>query len=413
MEKHDVVIVGAGYGGLRAAGKLAVKNKDVLILEKRTEDRIGHAPGILDFEFLLAPGQNIVPKSLYQSLTYPIFYWGEYKMALGEMFNRKVAIVRSSDIKHWLLKNTEKKGVEIRGESYVKKVVPKQNKVVLRDGKEIGYNHLIAADGPNSIVSKSLGLTLFNRMLGYCCILDERLNRNFEVIMDAQENEGWYWNGIIPFGKKQTLIGSGYANKSVKFPERRRTEERFLLKYRGIDLSEAKYKMILWSWSYNGFKHRKNIFMVGNSASFQNPTIGTAIYPAIKSGEAAAKAILGEDYKPDLKEALRYIKGGGQLFNLITRLGFSGGGGSNFNLDKTNATLFRFSKIFTKIGETRPGLTITGAMNRFLVKYLERVPITELILYESMIMNPAAFNSFEVWEKFINYTLDRYSSAMD
>ena len=33
MEKHDIVIVGAGPGGLTAAKKLAKKDKDVLVLE--------------------------------------------------------------------------------------------------------------------------------------------------------------------------------------------------------------------------------------------------------------------------------------------------------------------------------------------------------------------------------------------
>jgi hypothetical protein len=41
MEKHDVVIVGAGPAGLQAAKILAENGKDVLILEKVSQDRIG------------------------------------------------------------------------------------------------------------------------------------------------------------------------------------------------------------------------------------------------------------------------------------------------------------------------------------------------------------------------------------
>ena len=41
MEKHETIIIGAGPGGLTAAKELAKKDRDVLVLERKPEDRIG------------------------------------------------------------------------------------------------------------------------------------------------------------------------------------------------------------------------------------------------------------------------------------------------------------------------------------------------------------------------------------
>lgn len=41
MEKHEVVIVGAGPAGLKAAEILAENGKDVLVIERSPEKRIG------------------------------------------------------------------------------------------------------------------------------------------------------------------------------------------------------------------------------------------------------------------------------------------------------------------------------------------------------------------------------------
>jgi len=44
MEKHEVVIVGAGPAGLKAAELLGRAGKDVLVIERGKEEKIGDKP---------------------------------------------------------------------------------------------------------------------------------------------------------------------------------------------------------------------------------------------------------------------------------------------------------------------------------------------------------------------------------
>ena len=396
MEKHDVVIVGAGFGGLKAAEKLAIRDKDVLVLDKQPEDRIGDRPHL----GIIAPNaMNFVSPSLYQKMYAPKIYMMEHLLDVAGMLDIKVAVVDPLEMGQWQVKEAKKRGAEIRGESYVKKVVKKQNKVVLKNGEEIEYNYLIASDGSTSVVAKSLGLEMFNKMFLYYYIVDERL-KDFELIMDSSENEGWYWTCIVPHGK-QTYIGSGYGNRAVKCSERGRVLKKFMFKHRGIDLEGGRFRAAPINWSYNGFKHR-NIFFVGNAASFQNPTFFLGVSSAFKSGEAAAKAILGEDYKSDLKEALRFHKSGGQLYTLMAKTGLFGGG-ANFNLDKMNTSLDRYAKVFMKFGDSRFGTFALGGINRHLGKLLKSHPTISLPLYLTLIMSPASFNSFESIKEIVDF----------
>jgi flavin-dependent dehydrogenase len=65
MEKYEVLIVGAGPGGLTAAKELAFKDKDVLVLEKRAEDEITRNKPDMAAVLWASEGENIFPKSVY------------------------------------------------------------------------------------------------------------------------------------------------------------------------------------------------------------------------------------------------------------------------------------------------------------------------------------------------------------
>ena len=73
MEKHDTIIIGAGPGGLTAAKELAKKDRDVLVLERKPEDRIG--------DKVCGGGlpENVwkdIPSSLFKGVFTPIIHMG-------------------------------------------------------------------------------------------------------------------------------------------------------------------------------------------------------------------------------------------------------------------------------------------------------------------------------------------------
>jgi geranylgeranyl reductase len=143
MEKHDIVIVGAGPGGLRAAELLAEAGREVLVLEKNRELRDKVCAGGItscfekEFYYTLFTTRELTRK---MEFSYP-FVTTYNRTKFGEHQKKQV----------------EKNQGEVRTEAKVTKVSVPEKKIEVNK-KEIGYNYLIGADGPSSIVRRTLGL---------------------------------------------------------------------------------------------------------------------------------------------------------------------------------------------------------------------------------------------------------------
>jgi flavin-dependent dehydrogenase len=175
MEKHEVAIVGAGPGGLTAAKELAFKDKDVLVLEKKAEDEITRNKPDTAFVLWASEGENIFPESVYDCVV-PVagdIHGVEYTFDIFPLVKDGMIILNRKKLCWWQLKEAKRFGVEIRDQSPVLKIKRKDNKVILRDGAEIGYDYLIGADGGWSLVKKSLGIKERHPMWGVSYIIDD------------------------------------------------------------------------------------------------------------------------------------------------------------------------------------------------------------------------------------------------
>ena len=155
MERHEIVIVGAGPGGLRAAEILAGRGMDILILERKRSvgDKIC-ADGLSQNAIKL----NYVPKEFYER------EFMEIKLRMPNVILNLRGIsplVITFDRKKfcgWQKDNTEDKGGEIRLNSRVMDVNPDDAYLTTDKGEKIGYDILIGADGSYSTVRRALGL---------------------------------------------------------------------------------------------------------------------------------------------------------------------------------------------------------------------------------------------------------------
>ena len=116
---------------------------------------------------------------------------------------------------------------------------------------------------------------------------------------------GW----IFPHGDYASIgIGTISELKSLKSTEISFIE---LMKNRGIDLTKSNIikKTAPLYFCYHGFMHEnESIFLVGDAASFLWFPTGEGIYQAMKSGELAARKIMGENINKDLKKLEMYSK---------------------------------------------------------------------------------------------------------
>ena len=305
MERHEVVVVGAGPAGLTAARVLAENGKDVFVLEKLPEGRIGEnvCTGAIS-----SKSRDILnlPENMYDIKPDEwdlIFYLPKRDIKLSNSLlsdngRYKTGYVSRMALGQWMLKNAKDAGVNVEPECAIKEVKKEENKVILQDGREFGYDALIGADGSNSVIRRSLRLKT-EGILG-CSYKVEGNYRDVEAFVD------WKRFGLaVPFifpHRKYGYFGIwSYDDYFVPFKEEiKRFDELCEEKY-GVRPSANPGGAHLISTRYEGRKFG-NIYLVGDAGGFADYVYGEGIYFALKSGELTGRELSGMDVRKEWKE---------------------------------------------------------------------------------------------------------------
>jgi len=307
MEKHEVVIVGAGPAGLKVAQTLAeCGKKDVLVLEKLPEDRIGDkvCAGALTPKTMreLRPPEDILDVKTYDFIIHlPKDDVIIRDKDIGKLY---MPMVTRHKLGQWQMKTALDAGAEIRGNSRISKINVNNKTLLVNDTIEIGYNILIGADGSNSVVRKTLNL----KNKGWICT-------NNNVPGDYNDME-WFIDssqfGIsVPYIFPHRHYGAfGINIFESNIPPNSEKVSRFNKickeKY-GIIPSEYEGGAKLINSNYQGYRFG-NIYLVGDAGGFASPLHAEGIFWAVRSGRLVAKEIIGENVKTEMKEFLRMHK---------------------------------------------------------------------------------------------------------
>lgn len=294
MEKFDVVIIGAGPAGLSAAKILGEAAKKVVVFEKNRE--IG--PKVCAGGLTLRNFQIGVPRSLIERSFDCIRVHLYDKLIEIKEDKSLVATVDRRELGQWMKKQIEGM-VDIKTETRVVEI--KDNSVVLENGREVGFDYLIGADGSLSLVRRHLGLPT-KKVLTSMHYLVPRSFESLEVFLNPDLfGFGYAW--IFPH-KDYSSIGCG---SDLGLGRKKELQKNFhaWLKKRKIDVSNAKFESFPINFDYRGFIFR-NKFLVGDAAGFASGLSGEGVYRAIVSGQEVAKKILDPDYNiANLKNMLR------------------------------------------------------------------------------------------------------------
>ncbi|MDO8727888.1 MAG: NAD(P)/FAD-dependent oxidoreductase [Candidatus Methanoperedens sp.] len=302
MEKYDTIIVGAGPAGLRTARVLAEAGRNTLVLEKnRTIGQTICAGG------LTIRDKDFVPKNIIDSeFTYMLLHTakGSYEVDLG---SHPVFTVDREKLGQWMAKEAEKAGALIRTSSRVSAV--DENHIVV-NGEKIGFDHLVGADGSNSIVRKSLDIPVDKTGIGIQYV-SKTLRKDFEVFVDDFNNVlkyGW----IFPH-KGFTSIGMG--GKTGKGALMRCSLDMLCDR---LNIERTRFEAARINIDYKGFVF-KNMFLAGDAAGFASGLTGEGIYQAILSGDDIAKGILNKEYRyPGIKNILKIKNRQEQILRILS-----------------------------------------------------------------------------------------------
>jgi flavin-dependent dehydrogenase len=140
MEKHEVVIVGAGLAGLQAAKILAENGRDVLILEKVPQYRIGDK---ICAGALSAKAVKVInpPTSIYDinGDSYDlIMHLPNKDIEVKNEGRFQTPMISKNKLVQWQLREVKKAGAGVIGGSEVIKVSKEKKELTIKRGTFLG-----------------------------------------------------------------------------------------------------------------------------------------------------------------------------------------------------------------------------------------------------------------------------------
>jgi geranylgeranyl reductase len=291
LDSYDVVIVGAGPGGLNCAHKL--NGKKVLLLEQNPE--IGPkvcAGGISgeDLDYLKIPD-----KLLDCKLEEILVHTSDGKVArLNNSFDPFT--IERKNLGQWQLKQLGK-NVTVRTGCKVTKIG--KDYVIVNGSEKAAFKYLVGADGSSSLVRRHLGLESRDVGITMQYIIPGQ-HKDMEIFLDAKLFGVWYaW--IFPH-KGYISVGCGCDPKVIS-PGKLRKNFHKWMQERGIDFSNGQYESCPINVDFRGYRFG-NIFLVGDAAGLASCLTGEGIYQALISGEEIARLILNPKHSPTKLEKL-------------------------------------------------------------------------------------------------------------
>ncbi len=300
----DVVIVGAGPGGLACAEITASKGLTTLVLERKQTLGKKVCAGGITWNGLLKK----VPKEISEKQFPDQYIFTRHQKTCVSSPTPIIATVNREHLGQQMAHNARTAGAEIRlgcqvisinndSISYLDKSIKKS--------KQVTFSYLVGADGSSSFVRRHLGLPSVDIGVGI----------NFQLPVDYQEMQ-WHLDSSLfgsgyawIFPHKETVSVGAYADSRVM---KAKVLKKNLISWGekfGFQLSLYKGQAEFINFDYRGYRFN-NVFLIGDAAGLASGLTGEGIYPAIISGEAVAALIAKPGFNP--LELERLIKNHGR-----------------------------------------------------------------------------------------------------
>lgn len=276
----DVVIVGAGPGGLSCARHLSGSGLKVLVLEKN--DRLGKKICSGEISSKVFPGVKFNNEQKWSTVVV-----GTHKGANSVSYGRPFLwTVGRLELETFLKDGCD---AEIHFSEPVTGITP--DSVTTTKGK-YSYKYLVGADGSFSKVREYLKLPM-EHVVGWAFhfLLDKPSDRFAVYWLPNTFPKGYGY--VMSKSLGQTMIGGAMSGVDSAHGILAPKVKEWVTKEFGLDIGKLKSEAMKGNADFRGWKFG-NVFLVGDAAGLLNPVTTEGIYYAVKSGEGVARFIRGD-----------------------------------------------------------------------------------------------------------------------
>ncbi len=295
----DVIIVGAGPGGLACAEITASHGLKTLVLERKQVIGKKVCAGGVTWNGLVKK----VPINIFERQFDTQYIFSRFQNVSISAPTPIIATVNREKLGQQMGHNALQNGAEIRLGCQVMSISKDEVTFLDKTKKTVEqqkFTYLVGADGSSSLVRRHLGLPVHDIGIGI----------NFQLPGHCQHME-WHLDSSLFFSgyswvfpHKETVSLGAYVDARVM---KAKLLKENLLKWgekRGYPLSDYKGEAGYINFDYRGYQFN-NIFLIGDAAGLASGLTGEGIYPAIVSGETVARCIINPLFNPvELKKMI-------------------------------------------------------------------------------------------------------------
>jgi flavin-dependent dehydrogenase len=292
MERVDILVIGAGPAGLRAAQVLAAAGREVLVLEKNPEVGPKTCGGGLSIHSARELAGMGLPPGPGRSFVAKVSFSGE-EPVLMDSPDAVVRTVARAELGRFQLGLARRAGAEVRVNAPASGLHLQDHRLTV-NGATIGYRCLIGADGSSSAVRRALGLRSPRALFAAEYNIAGLWREDLWVVADsAILASGYFW--VFPHAD-YTSIGA-VAPRAAFRPDRFRSYLDRRLGDLQVDAGSTPFEGAAMEVEYHGFDFAEDVHLVGDAAGLPSGLTAEGIYPALISGEETARRILEPGYR--------------------------------------------------------------------------------------------------------------------
>ena len=293
MSHYDVVIVGGGPSGVSAAYDLADAGLKVLIVDKSDFPRFKPCAGGLTTKTL----------HLFRYSIAPVIRATTNTMVVGQGIGKQKKLstnapicaltVRTELDQYCLEKTLQQPNVSFERIQGIKAIHQEKNSVTLvtKEGRSFECSYLVGADGAHSQVRKLTGEFTPDRTAVALegIIPFDRLKTIPEFTFDfGVVHKGYGW--IFP---KHDHVNVGlYTRRPDEAKIGKQQLNHYIQARLGVDTADHVCGFPIGTGGEHYQPKAERVFLVGDAAGMSEALLGEGIHNAIKSGQAAAAALI-------------------------------------------------------------------------------------------------------------------------